>query len=187
MLKLPTKNKKIHFTPTALIIVFLLSYFLVGLTFKADFLYFYTLTIAGSFLCLKSYILAFGIAEKSINDKKENILLSGLVLGLAQVVLAMIGIRQLTDTTYPFDTVQWYLIASLIFSISTFLARLDSSIKYGILATIIYTISLGLLFFKVFDDNSNAFLIMLNAIGYISLGVESLMLANSAKVFINNK
>ncbi|MEI6728281.1 MAG: hypothetical protein WCK98_01430 [bacterium] len=174
------------FTPTILIFGLLSVFYVSSLDF-AEKSYNYSFIFATSILLLlfKVLVTSFGNIETELKNKKWFLVGSNIILLLIQVFLAILAIQLLTENKYPQSTLLWILISNLGFFVQTFLGKLNTPLKLAIVSIVIYSISFVFLYFKLFENTPERFILLQQTISYISLIVEACLFFASIEYYVD--
>ncbi len=177
------------FTPAILISIFALTYIISIQEFKDSYnTYSIILATAISFFLLKTFIISFATIEKTLINKKWFFLGFNLIAAFAQTWVCWLALRELTINSYPVYTVGGLLIASLGFYLQAFINKVPGLLKMCITGFLVYTIVFVLLLTTAFDafvGNNLLLLVFQQTTGYMSLGIETILLFQVARQFIN--
>jgi hypothetical protein len=174
------------FTPTILIFALLSVFYISTLDF-AEKSYNYSFIFASSILLLlfKVLVTSFGNIETELKNKKWFLIASNIILLLIQLFLAIVAIQLLTENKYPQNTLLWILISNLVFFVQTFLGKLATPLKLTVVTIVIYAISFVLLYFKVFENTPERFILLQQTISYIALIVEACLFFASVEYYVD--
>lgn len=174
------------FTPTIVVFALLSVYFVSTLDF-AEKSYSYSFIFASAVLLLlfKVVVTSFGNIEVELKNKKWFLIGSNIILLLIQLFLAILAIELLTENKYPQSTLLWIMVSNLAFFVQTFLGRIGTPLKLTVIAIIIYLISFVLLYFKVFENTPERFILLQQTISYIALIVEGCLFFASVEFYVD--
>jgi len=185
--KWPKINGNQLFTPVAALYLLAVGYFVSTLEFiEKNYNYSYILGFATVVLFLKVLVLTFGTIEETLKNKKWFFVAIFLILAVAQIWLGIIAIKYLTINTYPNITIQWMLIANLIFVVQAFLSKNISILRFGFPALILYSGMFVALYFKLFDTEAEKFILLQLIVAYITLLTELVLLFLSSRAYIQS-
>jgi len=185
--KWPKINGNQLFTPVAALYLLAVGYFVSTLEFiEKNYNYSYILGFATVVLFLKVLVLTFGTIEETLKNKKWYFVAIFLILAVAQIWLGIIAIKYLTINTYPNITIQWMLIANLIFVVQAFLSKNISILRFGFPALILYSGMFVALYFKLFDTEAEKFILLQQIVAYITLLTELVLLFLSSRAYIQS-
>jgi len=185
--KWPKINGNQLFTPVAALYLLAVGYFVSTLEFiEKNYNYSYILGFATVVLFLKVLVLTFGTIEETLKNKKWFFVAIFLILAVAQIWLGIIAIKYLTINTYPNITIQWMLIANLIFVVQAFLSKNISILRFGFPALILYSGMFVALYFKLFDTEAEKFILLQQIVAYITLLTELVLLFLSSRAYIQS-
>jgi hypothetical protein len=174
------------FTPTILIFALLSVFYISTLDF-AEKSYNYSFIFASSILLLlfKVLVTSFGNIQAELQNKKWVLIGSNIILFLIQILLAILAIQLLTENKYPQATLQWILISNIAFFVQTFLGKLSTPLKLTVIAIIVYLISYIFLYFKVFENIPERFILLQQTISYIVLLAEAILFFASVEFYVD--
>lgn len=184
-LYIPKIKKNQLFTPAVLIVVLVSAFLLSTVDFaERNFSYSYILATAYLILILKAFIQTFGAVEESLENKRW-IIGSVAILFLAyQVVLGYGAINHLTESTYPKETIQWFGFSSIGFAVMSFLLKMQNTLRYAVVASVVYSLVYLPLFFRVFEGQPEYFVLMQQAISYLALLLEIALFMSVSRHYI---
>jgi hypothetical protein len=181
-------SKNSFFAPSILIFLSSIIYLLLFQDFaEKSFYYSYFLGIAGVIFCLKVYFIAFFEIDDYIKNRRHLLILIQLILFTFNISSIFLGIQNLHRETYPQITIQWFEVATLGFLLQAFLAKIPKVIIFSIVTVITYLIMFFVLRQKLFENNSQQFLLMQQTIATFAIILEAYWLILISRYFIKRQ
>lgn len=175
--KLPKIYNNNLFVPAVLIYSLLVVMFISNLNYKeTSYSYSYLLGASSVLILLKIFVTTFGSLSQSLQKEKSIIAMTQLLLFCTQVAFVWLGANHLTRYSYPEPTVRFFLLCNLLFFVQIFLAKIPKTVTLAVFSLATYSVFVVFLYWRLFSDNTQLFILMLQASGYFSVFVELLQL-----------
>ena len=177
------------FTPAVLLFILFFTFQISTQEFKDTYNNYSVLIAAGVMVfALKVFTLTFANVEKMLGIKKWALVLFNLVLFAVESWLAWLAVRELTVDSYPKFTIGMLLLANIGFYLQVLSINMRNMLWVCIISFLVYTVLFVLLFtsaFNWFIGNSQLLIVFQQLTGYLTLGMELIMLSLVTRAFVN--
>jgi len=158
------------FTPAILLLSVLIGFYISSIDLvEKNYSFSFILAMGGIILILKTFVTIFGSLEINLKDKKSLLSATLIILGIIQFYLGFLAINFLRVDKFPQNTVALLLAAQIIFSITTFLTKNLTLLRFSLFTNLLLILSGSSLYFKLFVESPDLFILLQQFIAYIVL------------------
>lgn len=158
------------FTPAILLLSVLIGFYISSIDLvEKNYSFSFILAMGGIILILKTFVTIFGSLEINLKDKKSLLSTILIILGIIQFYLGFLAINFLRVDKFPQNTVTLLLAAQIIFSTTTFLTKNLTLLRFSLFTNLLLILSSTSLYFKLFVESPDLFILLQQFIAYIVL------------------